>query len=294
MLLCSIPALHASAGNFSRVSVHDPSVVKLEEGGYYIIGSHLGAARSNDLMSWQNAANSNLGSTRTTFFKDIYKDLAVPEKWSNTTAGYNLAGNMWAPDIIYNPSMKKYCMYLSVNGQVWNSSVVLCTSDKIDGPYTYQGTIVYSGFTNGGTNNVRDTDVPRVLGQNPDIGRYLTNGGWNASYGTNAIDPCTFYDENGNLLMVYGSWFGGIYMLELDEKTGLRDYNVKYETKANVADAYMGKKIAGGNYVSGEGPYIEYMKAPGAEKGYYYLFVSYGFFNSNGGYNMRIFRSENP
>ncbi len=294
MLLCSIPSLHASAGNFSRVSVHDPSVVKLEEGGYYIIGSHLGAARSNDLMSWQNAANSNLGSTRTTFFRDIYKDLAVPEKWSNTTAGYNLAGNMWAPDIIYNPEMKKYCMYLSVNGQVWNSSVVLCTSDKIDGPYTYQGTIVYSGFTNGGTNNVRDTDVPRVLGQNPDIGRYLTNGSWNAAYGTNAIDPCTFYDENGNLLMVYGSWFGGIYMLELDEKTGLRDYNIKYETKANVSDAYMGKKIAGGNYVSGEGPYIEYMKAPGAEKGYYYLFVSYGFFNSNGGYNMRIFRSENP
>ena len=45
MLLCSIPALHASAGNFSRVSVHDPSVVKLEEGGYYIIGSHLGEQR---------------------------------------------------------------------------------------------------------------------------------------------------------------------------------------------------------------------------------------------------------
>ncbi len=294
MLLSSIPAMTASAGNFSRVSVHDPSVVKLEEGGYYIIGSHLGAARSADLRNWQNAANSELGSTRTTFFRDIYKDLAIPEKWSNTTDGYNLAGNMWAPDIIYNPKMGKYCMYLSVNGQVWNSSVVLCTADKIDGPYTYQGAIVYSGFTNGRTNNVNDTDVPRVLGQNPDIGRYLSNGAWNASYGTNAIDPAVFYDESGNLHMVYGSWFGGIYMLELDEQTGLRDYNVKYETKANVSDAYMGKKVAGGNYVSGEGPYIEYMKAPGSDKGYYYLFVSYGFFNSNGGYNMRVFRSENP
>lgn len=293
-MLSVLPAMTVSAGDFARASVHDPSVVKLEEGGYYIIGSHLGAARSADLMNWQNAANSNLGSMRTTFFRDIYKDLAIPEKWSNTTNGYNLAGNMWAPDIIYNPAMGKYCMYLSVNGQVWNSSVVLCTSDKIDGPYTYQGTIVYSGFTNNKTNNVNDTDVPRVLGNNPDIGRYLSNGAWNASYGTNAIDPAVFYDENGNLHMVYGSWFGGIYMLELDEQTGLRDYNVKYETKANVADAYMGKKIAGGNFVSGEGPYIEYMKAPNAEKGYYYLFVSYGFFNSNGGYNMRIFRSENP
>ena len=280
--------------DYSRVSVHDPSVVKLEEGGYFIIGSHLGAARSDDMMNWRSAANSNLGSTRTTFFRNIYSDLAVPEKWSNTTNGYNLAGNMWAPDIIYNKEMGKYCMYLSVNGQVWNSSIVLCTADKIEGPYSYQGTIVYSGFTNNAVNNVKDTDVPKVLGNSPDISRYLSNGSWNASYGTNAIDPAVFYDENGNLWMVYGSWFGGIYMLELDEKTGLRDYNVKYETIPNVSDAYMGKKAAGGNYVSGEGPYIEYMKAPNSDKGYYYLFVSYGFFNSNGGYNMRIFRSEKP
>ena len=289
----SMPVPDANA-EYSRVSVHDPSVVKLEEGGYYIIGSHLGAARSDDMMNWRSAANSHLGSTRTTFFRNIYTDLAVPEKWSNTTAGYDLAGNMWAPDIIYNKAMRKYCMYLSVNGQVWNSSVVLCTSDNIDGPYTYEGTIVYSGFTNNPVNNVNDTDVPKVLGQNPDIRRYLSNGSWNASYGTNAIDPAVFYDENGKLWMIYGSWFGGIYMLELDEQTGLRDYNVRYETKTNVSDAYMGKKVAGGNYVSGEGPYIEYMKAPGSDKGYYYLFVSYGFFNSNGGYNMRIFRSEKP
>lgn len=280
--------------DYARVSVHDPSIVKLEEGGYFIIGSHLGAAGSNDLKNWYSAANSHLGSTRTTFFNNIYTDLAVPEKWSNTTEGYNLAGNMWAPDIIYNKDMGKYCMYHSVNGQVWNSSIVLCTSDKAEGPYTYQGTIVYSGFTNNAVNNVNATDVPRVLGQNPDISRYLSNGSWNASYGTNAIDPAVFYDEDGDLWLVYGSWFGGIYMLELDEKTGLRDYNVRYETKANVSDAYMGKKAAGGNFVSGEGPYIEYMKAPGSDKGYYYLFVSYGFFNSNGGYNMRVFRSEKP
>lgn len=289
-LLQTVPA----AAEYARASVHDPSIVKLQEGGYYIIGSHLGAARSNDLMNWASAANSNLGSTKTTFFKDIYADLAIPEKWSNTTDGYNLAGNMWAPDIIFNPDMGKYCMYLSVNGQVWNSSVVLCTADNIDGPYSYQGTIVYSGFTNNAKNNVNDTDVPLVLGANPDISRYLSNGSWNASYGTNAIDPAVFYDENGNLWMIYGSWFGGIYMLELDEKTGLRDYNVTYETIPNVSDAYMGKKAAGGNFVSGEGPYIEYMKAPGADKGYYYLFLSYGYFNSNGGYNMRIFRSETP
>ncbi len=280
------------SAEYARVSVHDPSIVKLDDGEYYIIGSHLSAGRSTDLQNWYTTANSNLGSTNTTFFNDIYTDLAVPESWSNTTDGYDLSGNMWAPDIIYNEKMGKYCMYLSINGENWNSSIVLCTADDIDGPYTYQGTIVYSGFTNNTTNNVNDTDVPKVLGNNPDISRYLTNGSWNAQYGTNAIDPCVFYDEDGNLHMVYGSWFGGIYMLDLDENTGLRDYNVTYSTTANVSDAYMGKKVAGGNFSSGEGAYVEYMKSPDSNKGYYYLFVSYGYFNSNGGYNIRVFRTE--
>ena len=282
------------AVNYTRVGVHDPSIVKLDDGSYYIIGSHLAAARSDDLFSWTYTADSNLGTKNTTFFHDIYTDLAVPEKWSNTTDGYDLSGNLWAPDIIYNETMGKYCMYLSVNGENWASSIVLCTAEEIDGPYTYQGTIVYSGFTNGTKNNVNDTDVPKVLGENPDISRYLSNDSWNAAYGTNAIDPAVFYDESGKLWMIYGSWFGGLFMLELDENTGLRDYTVQYETTANVSDAYMGKKAAGGNFSSGEGPYIRYIESPNSNKGYYYLFTSYGYFNANGGYNMRIFRSENP
>ena len=300
MLTSSLISGSTSAA-YQRVSVHDPSVVKLSDGGYYIAGSHLAAARSNDLKNWTVAANSNLGTKNTTFFKNIYTDLAVPAKWSNTSTGYDLSGNLWAPDIIYNPKMQKYCMYLSVNGDNWHSSIVLCTSDNIDGPYTYKDTIVYSGFeTNPANpaNSYKNTDVERVLGTAPDLSRYLVNGRWNAEYGTNAIDACVFYDEQGKLWMIYGSWFGGLFMLELDENTGLRDYNVKYPTKSSggsvQSDAYMGTHVAGGHWNSGEGPYIEYMKDPVTGKGYYYLFISYGWFNTYGGYNMRVFRSSNP
>ena len=297
MLTSSLISSMSISAAYQRVSVHDPSVIKLSDGSYFIAGSHLSAASSKDLKNWTVAANSNLGTKNTTFFKDIYTDLAIPAKWSNTSNGYDLSGNLWAPDIIYNPKMKKYCMYLSVNGNDWHSSIVLCTADKVDGPYTYKDTIVYSGFETdpaNAMNSYKNTDVERVLGSNPDLSRYLTNGRWNSAYGTNAIDPCVFYDEQGKLWMIYGSWFGGLYMLELDENTGLRDYNVKYQTKANVSDAYMGKKAAGGWWNSGEGPYIEYMKDPVTGKGYYYLFVSYGWFNTYGGYNMRVFRSSNP
>lgn len=306
MFLGAVPSLVSTkadaASNKSRVSVHDPSVIKLADGSYYIIGSHLAAARSTDLQNWTWTANSNYGTKNTTFFRDIYTDLAKPAGWSGTSENYDLSGNLWAPDIVWNPDMQKYCMYLSVNGDNWHSSIVLCTADNIDGPYQYSDTIVYSGFeTNpaNGANHYANTDVEKVLGSHPDPSRYLNSSGkWNAEYGTNAIDPCTFYDEEGNLWMVYGSWFGGIFMLELDEKTGLRDYTVQYKTEsyngAVQSDAYMGVHVAGGHWTSGEGPYIEYMKSPGAEKGYYYMFLSYGHFNNKGGYNMRVFRSENP
>lgn len=296
LLSCNTGILSAYSANYNRVGVHDPSIVKLDDGSYYIAGSHLAAARSANLTDWYFTADSQNGTKNTTFFKDIYTDLAIPASWSSPSrADYDLSGNLWAPDIIYNKAMGKYCMYLSVNGDSYKSSVVLCTADNIDGPYTYVDTIVYSGFENNDTFSYKKTDVEKVLGNNPDISRYLDkNGKWNPQYGTNAIDPAVFYDENGNLWMIYGSWFGGLFMLELDENTGLRDYNVKYDTVEDVSDAYMGIKTAGGHWVSGEGPYIEYMENPKTGKGYYYLFVSYGCFNNDGGYNMRVFRSENP
>ena len=56
-------------------------------------------------------------------------------------------------------------------------------------------------------------------------------------------------------------------MLELDENTGLRDYDVDYtytegSKGANDVreDPYFGKKIAGGCHVSGEASYIKYIE----------------------------------
>lgn len=93
--------------------------------------------------------------------------------------------------------------------------------------------------------------------------------------------------------MSYGSWLGGIWILQLDENTGLRDYTVDYGvngdgTANKEKDYYFGKKLAGGNFVSGEASYVEYID------GYYYLFVTYGGLTADGGYQMRIFRSSNP
>lgn len=238
------------------------------------------------------------------------------DAWCTASDGWKIfegnGSNMWAPDIIYNTSMNKYCMYLSLNGEYQNSVVILLTSSNLEGPYAYEGPVVYSGFSAEEDTpiNYKNTDLKYIIGENAalperygkisgitlDENQKITAVGKNewADYWPHAIDPAVFYDDGGKLWMIYGSWSGGIYALELDETTGLRDYTVFYASdfddkqKEVTSDPYFGKKIAGGHYVSGEGPYIEKIG------NYYYLFMSYGFYAPNGGYSMRIFRSENP
>ncbi len=276
--------VEAAAQSVSRVCCHDPSVVKAN-GQYYIFGSHMSWAKSSNLSEWSSFTN-NINSDYASIF-------SVGATWAATgVSSYDVSGNLWAPDVIYNPTMGKWCMYMSVNGSEWNSSIALATASSIEGPYTYAGTVVYSGFNNS-DHPASMTDYAKVTGSSTVDSRYLSNGAWKSTYGTNAIDPCVFYDQSGNLWMVYGSWFGGIFMLQLDESTGLRDYNVRYGLGTDASDGiasdpYMGTRIAGGLGSSGEAPYIIY------NNGYYYLFVSYGGFESEGGYNMRVFRSSNP
>lgn len=181
-------------------------------------------------------------------------------------------------------------MYMSVNGDNYYSSIAMATADSIDGPYTYAGTVVYSGFVN--STQAAKTDFKKVTGSNTVPSRYLSNGAWNSSYGPNAIDPCVFYDASGNLWMSYGSWFGGIFLLRLDKSTGLRDYSYTYSTTTNASDVYLGQKISGGYGCTGEGSYITY----DSSTGYYYLYLSYcglDATDSFSGYHIRLFRSRN-
>jgi arabinan endo-1,5-alpha-L-arabinosidase len=277
----------------SRVAVHDPSIVigyvhgdKItgEKGGekvYYIFGSHRDFARSTDLQNWTKITNNINTDYRTIFANDA--------SWASrgTTGTYDVTGNLWAPDVIWNPTMQKWCMYMSVNGDNWYSSIVLLTAESLDGDWTRVGTVVYSGFVT--TDQARQTDFFKVHTSDATLpSRYVNGGG---RYTLNAIDPCAFFDNDGNLWMTYGSWFGGLYILRLDKNTGLRDYTYTYQTTDGTAagatsDEYIGKKLAGGNGVSGEASYIEYIGDR------YYLFCTYGGLTSDGGYNMRVYSSE--
>ena len=290
----------------SRVSVHDPSVVyEPNTKRYYIFGSHKAGAYTADFQNWTPAnptwtPNTNSSAFVTPEVKTVKKggvDVDFPQfnamNWSaKSDASYNIDGNMWAPDVIWNEKMQKWCCYLSINGDSWHSSIILLTSNNITGPYKYQGPVVICGFKDS-SHSYKDTDLELVLGTQSSLpSRYNVGNNWGRRW-PHTIDPAVFYDEEGKLWLVYGSWSGGIWMLELDEETGLRDYDVVYPSTNGssdgvTSDPYFGTKIGGGYYVSGEGPYIEHIG------NYYYLFVSYGGFAPDGGYEMRVFRSEKP
>ena len=306
--------LVGTAGVGATVAVHDPSVVvvyKDADGNsfpeqnesksrtkfYYVMGTQLEAAYSKDLLNWTHFQPSfSINGSVTNDFLKVFAESAT---WSNHYDNSKMKENLWAPDVIYNRALKKWCLYFSVNGDDWLSSIALLTSDRIEGPYEFKGAVVCSGMDNfsSGLGNI---DYKKVTGSDRIASRYMKDGKWIGEYGSSCIDPSVLYDETGNLWMFYGSWSGGIFLIKLDENTGLRDYSHNFgygnsseiwDNKSLVYDPYMGLHIAGGYYVSGEGSYVEYIKDPDG-KGYYYLFMSYGFYSPEGGYSMRVFRSE--
>lgn len=258
----------------TRVTSHDPSIIKAN-GKYYIFGSHRAFARSTDLKHWEYFTN-NLSTDYENLLGDIWN--AWPKQDSNP----ELSGNMWAPEVVWNKTMHKWCMYLSINGGGFpyqKTVMVLLTASDIEGDWTYVGPVAYSGFQ---PSNASATDVYKVLGQNADLTRYSSL----EDTGINIIDASVKYDDNGDMWMAFGSWFGGIWMIKLDPATGLRDYSYTYKTIPHVSDAYYGYKLAGGFGNSGEGVAL-------IKKGeWWYMMLSYGGLSQTGGYQMREFRSR--
>lgn len=336
-----IEGAYSSRQYNKRVVCHDPSIVidditNPSSPTYYIYGSHLGRGKTTADKNYQEwtvfkAGEENATATNSLFcntggvlvnFSQAYSTHAITSvkdysgksvTFGNFDAngwqkkGNTVKGMQWAPDVVYNKTMKKWCMYMSLNGGSWCSSIVCFTSDNIEGPWKYQGPVVFSGFfgkyahnSYAAANDWKNTDLAIATGETSLPQRYNVGDKW-GSFWPNCIDPCVFYDDNDNLWMSYGSWSGGIFLIKLDKTNGLRDYTYTFPYEVNgkavtpgaanantTSDPYFGKKIAGGHYVSGEASYIEKIGS------HYFLFMSYGGLESNGGYQMRVFRSDKP
>ena len=238
-LLMSL-ALSAQAAQikFGNASVHDPSVL-YDAGTYYVYGSHMQAAKSSDLQDWKLFSKLDKCTLQPNYAVEFKEALTYAE-----------AGTFWAPEVIRLADGRYYMYYCCCEGSKPLAALGVAVADSPEGPFENMQILLKSGYA-----------------------------GYDATKYPNAIDPCVFFDKDGERLwMVYGSYSGGIFLLELDPETGLiLDGQEPY-----------GIRLLGGNHARIEGPYIVY----NPDTDYYYLFLSFGGLGVNDGYNIRVCRAR--
>lgn len=174
-------------------------------------------------------------------WENLHNALSGIPKW---VYEYTNPGNLWAPEVVLINGV--YRMYYSASMFGTNQSVIgLAEATHPEGPWIDQGL---------------------VLSSHPDKSE------------ANAIDANVLYDRDHQLWFVYGSFFSGIHIKKLDEKSGkLLNPNTEGTCIArrsiNVEGAI-------------EGPFIYYHK----NFDMYYLFTSYDFLGES--YNVRVARSK--
>jgi arabinan endo-1,5-alpha-L-arabinosidase len=236
------------APKFQEASVHDPSVIKVGD-TFYVFGSHLAAAKSKDLIKWERFAEG--ANVDNPLFDDVINELKATFDWAESDT-------LWAADVIQLEDGKFYMYYNACKGDSPRSALGVAVADHVEGPYKDLGIILKSG----------------MWGQPSEDGTI-----YDATIHPNAVDPALFFDKEGKLWMVYGSYSGGIFILEMDPTTA-----------KPFPDQGYGAKLLGGNHSRIEGAYI--LHSP--ETDFYYMFITYGGLDAVGGYNMRVMRSENP
>ena len=308
LMLSSFVVTNTSAAG-SRVSVHDPSIIKADN-TYYVFGSHIEAAKSADLINWKSFANG-YAKNNNVVFGNLSQNLKKAFDWAGEDLEDCEGGfAVWAPDVVWDDefinsdgSKGAYLMYFCTSSTYMRSVIAYAASKNVEGPYTFVDILIYSGFTNNdsyaksNSKNVNrkytSTNIDELIseGKVTFSNDWFRNNNYNNQMYPNAIDPTIYSDADGRMYMCYGSWSGGIFTLEIDKRTGQCIHPRTGQTSdGRMVDSYFGTKISGGYGKSGEGPFIEY----NSDTGYYYLWVTYGGLTSTGGYNMRVFRSVSP
>ncbi len=206
----------------SGIYVHDPYMLQDQSHVYWLYGTHNTLAKSTDLKTFTTAS------------PDINPE---PSWWTSIFSPSQGAPDMWAPDVLYANGIyyQYYAVPVEPDSLGGEAIIGLVTSTSPSGPWTDKGWIIQS-WSNSSTP--------------------ISGFGFTANSTYNAIDPAPFVDTQGNWWLVWGSWFDGTHIIQLDPSTGLR---LASNTQIyDVAFRYWGE----------EGPFIYYWN------GYYYYFAS--------------------
>lgn len=208
--------------SFSDVSVHDPAVLRVGH-RWYVFGSHLAAAQSDDLLHWRLLADGVVDSNP--LFPQVTQTLADAFAWAQVT-------DLWAPDVQRLPTGHYAFYYDACKGDAPRSALGLATSPSPTGPFEDQGILLRSG----------------MWGELSEDGTTI----YDAQKHPNVVDPQAFADAQGRWWLLYGSYSGGLFILRLDAATG-----------RPVPGQGYGTRLVGGNHARIEGGYIQWIPEVG-------------------------------
>ena len=223
---------------------HDPSLMKDPKSIWYYSYSTDTAITSKYEMGIQVRRSKDL--IHWTYIGNALSQKAIIEGKDN--GEFPETGGFWAPFVEYIDH--EYRMYYSATKAFGSSQsrIWLATAKHPEGPFENRGVVVDTWFT--------DDTLP------------------------NAIDPHVIDTVEGEKYLVYGSFFGGIFIKKLNPETGLAVEDVK------DIGICIARKGEGFREDGPEGPAIIY----NSETDYYYLFYSYGFLGDN--YDIRVGRAK--
>lgn len=225
---------------------HDPSMMWDEKSGYYY--SYCTDAALTSVYRQGIPVRRSRDLTHFEFVGYALSEEAVEQGRDN--GSYPPTRGFWAPFV--ECVNGEYRMYYSATKAFGSSEsrIWLAVAKRPEGPFENRGVVM-------DTWNTPDTEP-------------------------NAIDAHIVDDREGRKFLVYGSFFGGIFIKELCPETGLpMNPDVKYQGKCI---ARRPRK----SYIDGpEGAAVIYVP----ETEYYYLFLSYGWLGDD--YDIRVGRSKN-
>ena len=277
-----------SRDQWNLANVHDPSVMKADDGYYYMYqtdasygnaheaGGHFHCRRSQNLVDWEY-----LGGTMQeapAWVKEKLNTLRAEEGLApieNPNYGY------WAPVVrkIRNGLYRMYyCIVVNdnIDGEnSWGERAfigLMETADPASNQWEDKGYVICSSSDKGMN----------------DYGRPSASD-WNAYFKYNAIDPALVITSDNRHWLTYGSWHSGFATIELNPETGktMNELPSPWAIQDNSYGALVATRGDSNNrWQASEGPDVVY------RDGYYYMFIAYG--QLEVAYNTRVVRSENP
>ena len=283
---------------WNLANVHDPTVVKAEDGYYYMYqtdasygnahaqGGHFHCRRSADLVNWEY-----LGGT-----------MAVAPEWVKTKLNEirakqgldpiaNPSYGYWAP-CVRKVRNGLYRMYYCIVVDNFIKTGKQNTAANFDGSWTERAFIGLMETSDPGSNKWVDKGF--VICSSSDKGKdgwtRANLDDWNAYFYFNAIDPSFVITPTGEHWLIYGSWHSGFAAVQLNPETGktITELGDPWASSAAglAANGY-GKRIwsrGSSRWQGSEAPEVIY------HDGYYYLFMAYDGLDVP--YNTRVMRSE--